>query len=254
MLRAALLTLAIYAGFVAPAAAQDAEQAAIVARAEGVGRELYEHDQAAWRGTDALFEEMGQREAQSQLSGWVTQREGDAIVVTFVTPNETDSLYRAVYRNGALQEHAIVRAPLTPEQLRLYRARQTARTAQVRFCSNAYNSVTLPRRDSDIVDVYLMPGTTDAGAVLIGGYSRVAIGADGAINEMQEFSRSCLTLRRDGGVSAAALFFTHLQTPLPTETHVFINLTQQLPLMVSAPSGVWKIEEGQVTLELSSSP
>lgn len=257
MVRAAFLTLAMYIGLAEQVAAQDPEQMAAIARAEQVGRDLYEHDQAAWRGTDALFEEIGERRAQSQLRGWITQREDDAIIVTFVAANESDSLYRGVYRDGALQEHAAVGAPLTPEQVRLYRARQVARTAQVSFCSNAYNSVTVPRRDSDIVDVYLMPGTTDDGAVMIGGYYRVAVDNGGAIIETQAFSRSCLTLRRDDPQMRSAtdmsLFFTHLQTPLPTETHVFINLTQRLPLYISASSGIWRIQDGRITFERAPS-
>lgn len=252
-MRLAAAIIAVALALCASASAQTAEQQQAIERAERIGRDIYEHDQAAWRGTDAMFEEIGQREAQSQLRGWVTQREGDAIIVTFVAAYETESLYRGVYRDGVLQERATVRAPLTSEQLRLYRARQVATTAQVGFCSNAYNSVTIPRYDSGIVDVYLMPGTTDEGAVMVGGYYRVAIDSSGAIVETQSFSRSCLTVRRDDPQMRSAtemfLFFTHLQTPLPTETHVFINLTQRLPLYVSAPTGMWRIQDGRITFQ-----
>jgi len=243
----------------APAFAQTPQQRADLARAETVGRELYDHDRAAWLATDAMFEELGgPQNAQGQLRGWVTEREGETVIVTFIAEGRDESLYRAVYRGGALQEQGFSRQPLTGRQQRLYNARQAALQAQVGFCSQAYNSATLPRPDSDIIDVYLMPGTTDANEVIVGGYHRVAIDADGSIVETQSFARSCLTLRRDdpnmAGVQPTALFFTHIQSPLPTETHVFISLTQNLPLYVGTESGVWEVNGARIRFVQERSP
>jgi hypothetical protein len=237
---------------VGPAGAQTPEQRAELARAESVGRDLYDHDRAAWLATDAIFEEFGgPANLEARARGWITERDGEAIVVTFIARDNDESVYRAVYRGGALQEQGFRSEPLTPLQLRLYRARQAAFQAEVGFCSAAYNSATLTRSDSDIVDVYLMPGTTDANEVIVGGYYRVAVDSNGSIVETQAFARSCLTLRRDDqnepSTQPAALVFTHIQSPLPTETYVFISLTQNLPLFIAADTGIWAVSGARIS-------
>ena len=253
VVRALGLALAIWVSAVAACLGQTPEQAVSIRRAEGVGRAICEHDQAASLATDALFADMGGG-ARDRLRGWVTEHQGESIVVTFVAAGAeaSHSLYRAVYRGGQLQEHAEARATLTSAQLRLYRARQAAIVAPVQLCSPAYNSVTFLRPDSDIVDVYLMPGTTDPGAVLVGGYYRVAVDENESIIETQAFSRSCLALRKDDPTMRNAeemfLWFTHVVTAMPTETHIFINLSQAFPLYVSTASGLWLLRDGRVSL------
>lgn len=254
VLRTLCSALVLWVGAIGSVQAQTPEQAVAIARAESVGRELYEHDRAAWLATDALFAELGDG-ARERLRGWVTERQGESVVITFVAAGSeaTTSLYRAVYRAEDLQERGETSEPLSAAQLRLYRAREAAIRVPVEFCSQAYNSVTLPREGSGVVDVYLMPGTTDPGEVLVGGYHRIAVDEASVVVETQAFSRSCLTLRKDDPAMRNAeevfLWFSHIVTTTPTETHVFINLSQALPLYVSTQSGLWALRDGRVSFE-----
>lgn len=232
------------------AIAQTTEQSAAIESAERIGRELYEHDRAAWLATDAMLAELGQ-EARGRVRGWITEREGESVVVLFVADGEPlTSIYRAVLRDNALAEQGSTAEPLNEAQVRLYRARQVAARLPVP-CSGRYNSVTI-RSSDETADVYLMPATTENDVVRVGGFQRVAVNlATGEVAETESFSRSCLELSRDmsrQGARAAGLFFTHLLSATPTETHVFLNLSQRLPLFVGAGGGVWQINEGRVTL------
>jgi len=242
-----LLAVAFFA-LSSAAFAQTPEQQAAIEQAERVGREIYEHDRAAWLGTDAIREDMGD-DVGRILRGWITERQGNDVVATFVTSDgdRPRSLYRAVLRNGALVGRGQANAPLAVHQLALYRARQRALQSDFAACSPTYNTVALPSADGAFADIYLLPGTTDANLVLVGGAHRLRVNlATNEIVETQAFSRSCLTLQR--GPGAAGLFFTHLTTPMPTETHVFLNLSMGLPLYVGAEQGVWSIEEGRIRL------
>jgi hypothetical protein len=244
--RLALLLIAATLALSSVAFARTAEHQAAVERAERIGRDIYEHDRAAWLGTDALRAEMGDS-VGARLRGWITERDGENIAITFVTLDgeAPASIYRAVLRDGALIEQGQVVAPLTAWQTKLYQARQAAMQSEVMRCSQRYNSVTLPSADEQQADVYLIPGTTDASIVLVGGAHRVRVDlADAHVIETQAFSRSCLTLQQ--GPDARALFFTHLATPLPTETHVFLNLSLGIPLFVGTEQGVWSIEDGRI--------
>jgi hypothetical protein len=243
--------------------AQTPEQQAAIERAEQIGRELYEHDRAAWLATDAMFAELD-LSRQGNVRGWATRRDGDAIVVAFVdgsTDGELRGIYRATYVNGALTAHGVSNDVLTDLEARLYRARTMSLEALTEPCAPRYNTVALPRLEQSAdgvdVDVYLMPGTTDANMVPVGGYFRYGVDADAnQIIDRQPFARSCLTLSRANPnmERVAALFFTHVLSATPTETHVFINLVQGVPLFVGTSAGVWGLQEGRVSLARGPQP
>lgn len=238
----------MFACLCSEAAAQTPDQQLELTRIERVGRDIHEHDRAAWLGTDALREDFGD-EIGARLSGWITEREGKAITVTFVTEanDGPHALYRATLRDDVLVERGAADAPLNPVQTQLFRARQVAREAPFTPCSTRYNTVTIPAEDGQSADIYLLPGTTDPNVVPVGGAHRVRVNlATSAIVETQAFSRSCIALPFDR--QAAALFVTHLATPLPTETHVFISLSFDMPFYIGIGGDVWGIEGGQVRL------
>lgn len=223
-------------------------------RAAARGYEMWRHDRAAWLGTDALMAAMPDAPARG-LRGWVTETEGDALRVTFVRDRDgvLESLFTALYREETLSDVREVAAPLTPAQERLFRARRIAIEGEWRPCSNAYNSVVLPRdsesADGVDVDVYLMPGTTEARIVPIGGYYLFEIGVDAdRVVRQRAFANSCLTLERAPfGVENEMLAVTHLLDPIPTEVHYFIAFTQGIPLLVatSQSNRVWQIRPGE---------
>jgi hypothetical protein len=77
-----------------------------IAAAEAVGASIYRHDRAASVATDAL-DEIAFRQ-DNRLAGWVTEEQGESIVVTFVGGEGRKpqlALYRAVVsRDGKAGE------------------------------------------------------------------------------------------------------------------------------------------------------
>jgi len=240
------LVFAITLAFAGVASAQTPEQLAAVERASAIGWELYEHDQAAWHGTDAALEDIRDPSAEG-IGGWITERTPGGIQVLFLKP-EGDTViaaYRALYRDGAIRERGRINQPLTEVQARINRARLIAIEAPMpQQCAPRYNSVTLPRAtpgpDGVDVDVYLMPAMATLTDVPFGGHFRFAVDTSaGIVRETQRFTNSCLTLQVER--NAAGLMITQLIGDTPTEIHVFESLTARVPVYVGTNSGVWSV-------------
>jgi len=240
------LVLAISLGFAGIASAQTPEQLAAVERASAIGAELYEHDQAAWHGTDAMLEDIRDPRGEG-LQGWITERTPDGVQVLFLKPqgDTITAAYRALYRDGAIRERGRINQPLTEVQARINRARLIAIEAPLpQQCAPQYNSVTLPRAtpesDGVDVDVYLMPAMVTLTDVPFGGHFRFAIDTSaGVVRETQRFTNGCITLRAER--NAAGLMITQLIGDTPTEIHVFESLTARVPVYVGTNSGVWSV-------------
>jgi hypothetical protein len=246
MILRALVVAAMIAA-AAAAKAQTPEHLAAVERAAAVGWDLYEHDQAAWHGTDRMLEAIRDPRAEG-LSGWITERTPDGVQVLFLKAEggRVAAAYRALYRDGEVREHGRIDQPLTETQARIDRARRIAIAAPLpQQCAQRYNTVTLPRAepgaDGVDVDVYLMPAMATNDEVPFGGHFRFAVDTTaGVVRETQRFTNSCLTLPRDE--RAAGLYLTQLIGDTPTEVHVFESLTVGMPVFVGARSGIWAVE------------
>ncbi len=253
MWRAGLAALLLALALASPSAfAQDAEQLAAIARAERIGRDLYEHDRAGWLATDEMVRAIPESE-RGDLRGWVTVREGDAVIVDFIAERGGAlwSAHRSTFRGEVLVEHGRVSIQLDEARQRIFRARQIALQAGTPICEAPYNVATLPPADSSTADadIYLMPATTTPGMVRVGGFVRRAVDIEsGAVVETESFSRSCLSLQAQSEMNTAFIMFTHIATPMPTETHVFLNLSHGLPIFVSMENGTWRIEGGRISL------
>jgi hypothetical protein len=227
--------------------AQSPEHIAEVQRISAIGWDIYEHDQAAWHGTDAMLADVRDPHAEG-FRGWITERTADGVQVLFLKPegDSVTAVYRALYRDGELREHGRINQPLTETQTRINRARLIAITTQLpQQCAVRYNSVTLPRStpgaDGADVDVYLMPAQATLTEAPFGGHFRFAVDtAVGVVREVQRFTNGCLTMpfERDD----AALMISQLLGDTPTEVHVFESLTVQLPVFVTSRSGLWAVE------------
>src|SRR6185436_12580370 len=95
--------------------------------------------------------------------------------------------------------------------------------------------------------VWAMAATTDNDAVIIGGHFRFAISADGkTIRTRDALSKSCLRLSKpspDAGKRSEGMFFSHLVSLTPVETHVFANLQYKIRFFVGTRDGrSWKID------------
>nr|WP_298132909.1 hypothetical protein [uncultured Pseudoxanthomonas sp.] len=239
----------------APAPVDDAQIATAVLDAEATGRAIYLHDQAAAVATDAVMELKAFRQngKQGRLAGWITEQRDEGIVVTFLS---SDAEPRARYRVTVDSEGRVVGdldalaepAALTPSELGAARARNTAAKAEFAPCSRSYNTVVLPDpREGSGWIAYLLPGTTKQGIVPIGGSYRLDLDATGErILKQRGFTRSCIVL--ESPRDSVGMMITHLLDPMPTEVHVFWSLWAGKPMYVGTSAGLWKIEDGQVTM------
>jgi hypothetical protein len=231
-----------------PAAwAQSAEQLREAERIAAIGWELYEHDQAAWHGTDAMLADVRDPRAEG-FQGWITERTPDGVQVLFLRADgaNVSAAYRATFRDGAVRERGRVNQPLSEAQARINRARELAISSQLpQQCAERYNSVTLPRSepapDGVDVDVYLMPAQATANEAPFGGHFRFAVDTSaGIVREVQRFTNGCITLPIERG--STALWISQVIGDAPTEVHVFESLTVGKPVFVSTRSGNWSVD------------
>jgi hypothetical protein len=240
--------------FAQPAFAQTAEHLAAVERAAAVGWNLYEHDQAAWHGTDRMLEDVRDPRAEG-FRGYFTERTPGGVQLIFVRieNGEFFAAYRALYRDGELREYGRVDQPLTDAQSRLFRAREIVADAPLpQQCAESYNIVTLrraePSADGVDVDVYMMPALAAMNEVPFGGHFRFGIDTNaGVIREVARFTNSCLTMTKEP--NAAALVVSQIIGDTPTEVHVFESLTARIPVFVSSRSGIWQVHGRTIRYE-----
>ncbi|MBD9470965.1 hypothetical protein [Pseudoxanthomonas sp. PXM01] len=244
----------------APAPMDDAQIAQALLDAEATGRAIYLHDQAAAVASDAVMTLKAFRQdgKQGRLGGWITEQRDEGIAVTFLS---SDAEPRARYRVTVGSEGRVIGdaqalaepATLTPYELGAARARNTAAHAEFAPCSRSYNTVVLadPREGGGWI-AYLLPGTTKQGVVPIGGSYRLDLDAAGQkIVRQRPFTRSCIALAGRHGEKdseTVAMMITHLLDPAPTEVHVFWSLWARTPMFVGTSAGLWKIENGRVTM------
>jgi hypothetical protein len=246
------LVFVIGVWFAPSASAQTSGQLAAVEREAAVGWELYEHDQAAWHGTDAMLEDVRDPRREG-LSGWITERTPEGVQILFLKPQgETvTAIYRALYRDGQIRERGRIDRPLTEPKARLNRARLLAvATPLPQQCAEHNNSITLPRsvpgQDGADVDVYLMPAMSTLNEAPFGGHFRFAVDTDaGVVRETQRFTNGCITLPFDR--NAAGLMITQLLGDTPTEIHVFESLTIRIPVYVGVNSTeIWSVSGREI--------
>ncbi|MBL8257899.1 MAG: hypothetical protein JNJ62_14950 [Pseudoxanthomonas mexicana] len=239
----------------APPPMDDAQVAKALLDAEATGRAIYLHDQAAAVASDAVttLKAFRQDGKQGRLGGWITEQREAGIVVTFLS---SESEPRARYRVTVGSEGRVIGdvealaepATLTSQELGAAHARNTAASAEFAACSRSYNTVVLPDpREGGGWIAYLLPGTTKHGIVPIGGSYRLDLDGTGEkILKQRGFTRSCIVL--ESPRDSVGMMITHLLDPVPTEAHVFWSLWANKPMYVSTSAGLWKIEEGRVTM------
>ena len=229
----------------------DQETAALKA-AETTGLIIFRHDQAAAVATDAALL-LPQFKKDARVRGWITEEQTDQILVTFIDQTPA-ALYRAsVSRDGVIGPVVALETPaaLTSYEAGAATARATAMASKFQPCSERYNTVVLPLPHSDAPEnswvVYLIPGTTNANVVPMGGMYRLEVNGTNIIS-MRGFTRSCIALQNDP--KSVALVVSHLLDPIPTEAHVFWSTWAKKPLYIATPPNgtIWAVEGGKIRL------
>jgi hypothetical protein len=221
---------------------------------EAVGKTLFEQDRAASLATDRLVESTGQ--LPDGLRGWVTVPSEQGWRVIFV--QERGDTYCSMLNvlvdadgAGPLRRSDTCE-PLTADQRAMFLARQTALSALRMRCSEAYNTVVLPREGKEGAwAVYLLAATKEVGKVVVGGHVRVLVGDTGSeILDYQQLSNTCLTLDLPSPAAGkpVALVVTHVLDDHPIETHVFLSLLHGLKLYVMTESAMWSVDKGKIRL------
>lgn len=229
-----------------------------LATLESLGRQIYEQDQIAAKGTDALFATgISPRDLmRDNVKGWLVVRRENGYLVRFV--HDVDGALSVAHdvRFDSPQSRGTVLppepGPLPDEQAAQYRARSLAVQSIKTYCARSYNTVVLPDPDGTGWLAYALAATDKRGEVLVGGHVRVTTSPDGRTAErVDQLSRSCLVLREEdipAHGKPVGLTATHLLGPTPIETHVYLSLLHHQPLFIGTPDRtIWKVEGGKIT-------
>jgi hypothetical protein len=225
------------------------------------GVELYEHDRAAWVATDAMLQAL-ENPAARGVQGWVVEATEGGLRVVFVgrRDGEIAPAFEALAVEGAVISQQVFPSdapPVSPALARQFEARQAAieaalSTEEQLKCSGSLNTVVLPVGEAaapSAFDVYLLWATTDPAVLVAGGHARYRIAAaDLAVVERQPFSLSCLNMRRSA--ESVGVQMSNGVAPAPNETHVFMSLSNRLPVyVVTTLNGkLWAVEGGKISL------
>ena len=229
---------------------------------EALGKELYRRDQLASNATDMLF--AAAPEAKNQpLRGWVSILGEDTATVYFIQQKGDDlSLAYTITFPG--KGEPVVKAQLgepLPESVRTrFQARQTALTAVPKLYTPQTNAEVLDDPAGKGFLVYVLASTTKPNEMVVGGHYRVTVSPDGRKAEaVDALSRSLLILPVNPpdapkGAETALAYVTHIVSPTPVETHVFVSLLHRKTLLVAtSKTDIWKVEGGSITKEKDAS-
>ncbi|AYV46577.1 hypothetical protein CFHF_21520 [Caulobacter flavus] len=235
------------AGPAAPIKAYDLPQI------EAFGRAIYRQDIAAWLASDALGDKVPDLKAAG-LKGWLVEDDGKTAKVRFLR-DRGEGLeigYDVVVDGkgaGPVTEPADRK--LTEEERLTFAARQAAIAVQPRTCRAGYNTAIVKDPDGDGFIVWLLAPAPAAGAIPVGGHYRIFVAADGkTVKRVDALSASCLLLEKPKAAQGqpAMAFASHIVSPTPVETHVFLSSLYKMPLAVGANGGedVWIVDQGKI--------
>lgn len=222
-----------------------------VATLERLGQELFQKDALAAFSTDLLLEK--HPEDANMLAGWITQLGPESARVYFLKRTEADIVlsYIAVFVKGkepVLEQHMDKPVP-EPVKLRVL-ARATALAVAPQFPDRPYNFEVLDDPDGEGFLVYALAATKDPNEVVAGGHSRITVSKDGTkVESVDRLSKSLLVLPKSGpgGTKPSALTMTHVVSPTPVETHVFLSLQHGIPFYVATgEKAVWEVGKGTI--------
>ncbi|MBX9858536.1 MAG: hypothetical protein K2Y20_02985 [Sphingomonas sp.] len=240
-----------------PPVAISAEDQALVDRAARRGKLIYAYDQAAWHGTDdaiAKAPDLGPK-----IGGWVVDGPPEATEFLFFDkdPASPHMLYIARFRDNKLIDgHALSDTDdrtISSSRLKLIAAlntaRDAARAARIGNCSDKpFNTVVLPPETpgGPTLVYFLTPQATND-AIPMGGHYLIEVATDGTAGAPVPFAKSCIALPTNQA-NSAAMWITHLLTPVPTEIHVFTSLSARLPLFVGTTQNqlLWSVNGTEI--------
>lgn len=205
------------------------------------GIDLYERHQASLVALEAA-REVGLADIAPE--GWVTVREDDAVRVRFVgscSGRPCGLLDVRIDRERLAAESLYPPVTLSEIEAAAWRAKQLVFASQDATCQTPYNAVTFPpEEEAGAWTVYLLPQPTEANVIALSGHMRVTVDVDAsAILKAQDFSASCILVRRNADTTQLAIDYGWAS--MPAETHVLNSLLHQLMFFVGTGDGVFRV-------------
>ncbi len=226
--------------------------------AKRVGRDIFDHDNAGSAATRFLLE-AGYLD-DPRLRGWVTARNGDKVVVSFLGDNEGELavLHEIAVRGvTALQETYVgygVGKAASEDQAALHRAVNTARAASFDKCAPAFNPVALTDPKSSERVVYLLPAGYPAKQAVVGGFVTVRTDASGAnVLQVTRSPVKCRTIPISEDLIGVGIIYEEGETVTPFD--VWASLAYGRPAHVkSRANGLEWVVYGDQRIGLEKLP
>ena len=203
------------------------------------GRALFEYDQAAWHGSDAL---LATHPSTQSLGRYIARKSDTGWEVAFGHLNDARDKFLVAYKatqGPTLQEFTVQKfdPPQEDTSFCLVAAR-AIETALHDFHGEkrTYNAAALPAPPNQLY-VYIVPAQTEKGVYPLGGDVRYLVSADGnTLIEKRQLHKAIIEIRGQlpNGSTLAAGVHTHILSDVPEDTDVFYVLTRKpsIPEMI----------------------
>lgn len=231
-----------------------------VATLSRLGREIYLHDQLAWKATDVVLAQIGMERLRKDGSrGWIVEASNPkAQVVRFIRAGQAgmEVLCDVTFVDGGSPELSVpaeralsARQRVQVDALEIAKARFFE--GKLPWCGGNPNTVVLDDPDGSGFLVYFLRAKPAMDKIPIGGHYRFTVSSDGRkVEQVDRLFASCLTLPKqppEGG-TPVELFMTHLVSSTPLETHVFLSLQDGIPFAIGTPDRtLWLVKDGEIT-------
>lgn len=232
-----------------PALAQDDDAA--LRQAEQTGAQLFELERV-WLAAEAAGEEVRAFRRNDGIIDWVVERSGNDYTLVFVGETRRGQpvgLFQVrMGRNGAVlgEFERLDRLELEGARLAQYRALRLAAEAPHATCSTTYATLALGDGSASPWRIYLLPQSSFADVLLIGGSYRARVAPRG--DALQAFEplagNGCGILQNPA--DAEVLQLVDGLHAGPSELHVYLSLLAGKPMYVVSGDRTWLIQAGQI--------
>ncbi len=227
-----------------------------VRKAEEIGRYIFLEDVIAAKANELLLQDPTLRD-DNRRQGWIVVQDSHCALVRFVGKDgdHYTSLYDICFTldsmTGPQWESEVTKhdPPLLLPSLQqnMFRARQLAIASLPERCSDRYRLAMVPGNlnDQKLWAVYFIAASGKPDGVMVGGHTRIAVTEDGQKVLRTSKLSDCLQLPAHNG---DPLTISEFMSDTPTEIHVYLNKVRQSPVYVGTRAGLWKVDEGQISL------
>ncbi len=161
--------------------------------------------------------------------------------------HRAESIGQALYQSYQATENG---SPATSGTDLSKRAAELAYGSVHDLCDTDYRPVVLPGNEGYYV--YLIGSAKEPKAIMFGRHYRIQVDKSASkVISVTPLSKSCLIIPPPdpasiGGGKPVGAYTTHLQSPAPTEIHVFLSLKHRQLVVVGTSEGVWAIDKGKI--------